>query len=170
MFKSHWKALLNSYYLILMWPIFQAAVEASLPPPSQAHTRSTRGSQSFVNSFLKKRKEKEKSTWAEPECASSCKAPPPRFCALARFTFLPVALCSSLGGGGGLTLLRAAGKSTSHMSAAGSARPGPVAGPVQQGLKEALIETLTAILSPVQEVRAAAEEQIKVLEVTEGEW
>uniref|UniRef100_A0AAR2J616 Importin N-terminal domain-containing protein n=1 Tax=Pygocentrus nattereri TaxID=42514 RepID=A0AAR2J616_PYGNA len=37
----------------------------------------------------------------------------------------------------------------------------------EQGLKEALIETLTAILSPVQEVRAAAEEQIKVLEVTE---
>ncbi|CAB1314627.1 unnamed protein product, partial [Coregonus sp. 'balchen'] len=34
-------------------------------------------------------------------------------------------------------------------------------------LKEALIDTLTAILSPVQEVRAAAEEQIKVLEVTE---
>ncbi|XP_070815325.1 importin-9 [Chaetodon trifascialis] len=53
------------------------------------------------------------------------------------------------------------------MSAAGSARSGPAAGPVQQGLKEALIETLTAILSPVQEVRAAAEEQIKVLEVTE---
>uniref|UniRef100_A0A8C7CLJ4 Importin 9 n=1 Tax=Oncorhynchus kisutch TaxID=8019 RepID=A0A8C7CLJ4_ONCKI len=52
------------------------------------------------------------------------------------------------------------------MSAAG---PGSAsaAGPVQQGLKEALIETLTAILSPVQEVRAAAEEQIKVLEVTE---
>uniref|UniRef100_A0A673A7G7 Importin N-terminal domain-containing protein n=1 Tax=Sphaeramia orbicularis TaxID=375764 RepID=A0A673A7G7_9TELE len=49
----------------------------------------------------------------------------------------------------------------------GSARSGPAAGPVQQGLKEALIETLTAILSPVQEVRAAAEEQIKVLEVTE---
>uniref|UniRef100_A0A7N8YLC0 Importin 9 n=1 Tax=Mastacembelus armatus TaxID=205130 RepID=A0A7N8YLC0_9TELE len=47
------------------------------------------------------------------------------------------------------------------------ARPGSAAGPVQQGLKEALIETLTAILSPVQEVRAAAEEQIKVLEVTE---
>ncbi|XP_061795398.1 importin-9 [Nerophis lumbriciformis] len=46
-------------------------------------------------------------------------------------------------------------------------RSGPVAGPVQQGLKEALMETLTAILSPVQEVRAAAEEQIKVLEVTE---
>ncbi|XP_071759954.1 importin-9 [Centroberyx gerrardi] len=52
------------------------------------------------------------------------------------------------------------------MSAAG-ARSGSAAGPVQQGLKEALIETLTAILSPVQEVRAAAEEQIKVLEVTE---
>lgn len=51
--------------------------------------------------------------------------------------------------------------------AAGSARSGPGSGPVQQGLKEALIETLTAILSPVQEVRAAAEEQIKVLEVTE---
>uniref|UniRef100_A0A4W5PMS9 Importin 9 n=1 Tax=Hucho hucho TaxID=62062 RepID=A0A4W5PMS9_9TELE len=52
------------------------------------------------------------------------------------------------------------------MSAAG---PGSAsaAGQVQQGLKEALIETLTAILSPVQEVRAAAEEQIKVLEVTE---
>ncbi|KAM9362411.1 importin-9 [Symphorus nematophorus] len=49
------------------------------------------------------------------------------------------------------------------MSAAGTARSGQV----QQGLKEALIETLTAILSPVQEVRAAAEEQIKVLEVTE---
>ncbi|KAM6947698.1 importin-9 [Lycodopsis pacificus] len=53
------------------------------------------------------------------------------------------------------------------MSAAGSARSGSAAGPVQQGLKEALIETLTAILSPVQEVRAAAEEQVKVLEVTE---
>ncbi|XP_029907427.1 importin-9 [Myripristis murdjan] len=52
------------------------------------------------------------------------------------------------------------------MSAAG-ARSGSAAGPVQQGLKEALIETLTAILSAVQEVRAAAEEQIKVLEVTE---
>lgn len=53
------------------------------------------------------------------------------------------------------------------MSAAGNARSGSASGPVQQGLKEALIETLTAILSPVQEVRAAAEEQIKVLEVTE---
>lgn len=56
------------------------------------------------------------------------------------------------------------------MSVAGSARAGSAAGPVQQGLKDALIETLTAILSPAQEVRAAAEEQIKVLEVTEGEW
>ncbi|KAF6722476.1 Importin-9 [Oryzias melastigma] len=53
------------------------------------------------------------------------------------------------------------------MSAAGNARSGSGAGPVQQGLKEALMETLTAILSPVQEVRTAAEEQIKVLEVTE---
>lgn len=56
------------------------------------------------------------------------------------------------------------------MSAAGNARSGSAAGPVQQELKEVLIETLTAILSPVQEVRATAEEQIKVLEVTEGEW
>ncbi|XP_064333394.1 importin-9 isoform X2 [Camelus dromedarius] len=46
---------------------------------------------------------------------------------------------------------------------ASSGLPGPVA----QGLKEALVDTLTGILSPVQEVRAAAEEQIKVLEVTE---
>lgn len=56
------------------------------------------------------------------------------------------------------------------MAGVSSSDPGSVsaAGPVQQGLKEALIETLTAILSPVHEVRAAAEEQIKVLEVTEG--
>lgn len=56
------------------------------------------------------------------------------------------------------------------MAGVGAPTPGTtsVAGPVQQGLKEALIETLTSILSPVQEVRAAAEEQIKVLEVTEG--
>ncbi|KAK6321734.1 hypothetical protein J4Q44_G00087100 [Coregonus suidteri] len=53
------------------------------------------------------------------------------------------------------------------MSAAGPRSASAAAGPVQQGLKEALIDTLTAILSPVQEVRAAAEEQIKVLEVTE---
>ncbi|XP_053562447.1 importin-9 [Bombina bombina] len=38
---------------------------------------------------------------------------------------------------------------------------------VQAGLREALLETLTGILSPCQEVRAAAEEQLKVLEVTE---
>uniref|UniRef100_A0A9L0T875 Importin 9 n=1 Tax=Equus caballus TaxID=9796 RepID=A0A9L0T875_HORSE len=50
-------------------------------------------------------------------------------------------------------------------AAAGAASGLP--GPVAQGLKEALVETLTGILSPVQEVRAAAEEQIKVLEVTE---
>lgn len=55
------------------------------------------------------------------------------------------------------------------MSTAGNARSGSAAGPVQQELKEVLIETLRAILSPVQEVRATAEEQIKVLEVTEGE-
>ncbi|KAG7477778.1 hypothetical protein MATL_G00073280 [Megalops atlanticus] len=56
-----------------------------------------------------------------------------------------------------------------NMAGVNTSGPGSVsaAGPVQQGLKEALIETLTAILSPVQEVRAAAEEQIKVLEVTE---
>ncbi|KAF6073340.1 importin 9 [Phyllostomus discolor] len=50
-------------------------------------------------------------------------------------------------------------------AAAGAATGLP--GPVAQGLKEALVDTLTGILSPVQEVRAAAEEQIKVLEVTE---
>ncbi|CAB1353367.1 unnamed protein product, partial [Coregonus sp. 'balchen'] len=59
-----------------------------------------------------------------------------------------------------------AGENMAGMSATGP-RSASAAGPVQQGLKEALIETLTAILSPVQEVRAAAEEQIKVLEVTE---
>ncbi|XP_064632245.1 importin-9-like [Lineus longissimus] len=36
-----------------------------------------------------------------------------------------------------------------------------------QQLKEALFESLTAILSPMQEVRTAGEEQIKALEVTE---
>ncbi|KAH0619009.1 hypothetical protein JD844_018608 [Phrynosoma platyrhinos] len=44
---------------------------------------------------------------------------------------------------------------------------GPVSGslgPVAQGLKEALVETLNGILCPVQGVRAAAEEQVKVLE------
>ncbi|KAJ1139608.1 hypothetical protein NDU88_005976 [Pleurodeles waltl] len=39
--------------------------------------------------------------------------------------------------------------------------------PLQQGLKEALLETLSGILSATHEVRAAAEEQLKVLEVTE---
>ncbi|KAL3853056.1 hypothetical protein ACJMK2_016638 [Sinanodonta woodiana] len=36
-----------------------------------------------------------------------------------------------------------------------------------RSLKEALIESLTAILSPIQDVRAAGEEQVKALEVTE---
>ena len=63
--------------------------------------------------------------------------------------------------------LGCAGENMAGMSVTGP-RSGSAAGPVQQGLKEALIETLTAILSPVQEVRSAAEEQIKVLEVTEG--
>lgn len=40
---------------------------------------------------------------------------------------------------------------------------------IQAGLREALLETLSGILSPGHEVRAAAEEQLKVLEVTEGE-
>lgn len=39
---------------------------------------------------------------------------------------------------------------------------------LSRSLKEALYETLTAILSPIQEVRTTAEEQIKALEVTEG--
>ncbi|OCT91946.1 importin-9 [Xenopus laevis] len=38
---------------------------------------------------------------------------------------------------------------------------------VQAGLREALLDTLNGILSPGHEVRAAAEEQLKVLEVTE---
>ena len=37
-----------------------------------------------------------------------------------------------------------------------------------QSLKEALYENLTAILSPDQHVRLAAENEIKVLELTEG--
>ena len=37
-----------------------------------------------------------------------------------------------------------------------------------RSLKEALFESLTAILSPVQDVRASGEEQVKALEVTEG--
>ncbi|OCT94502.1 hypothetical protein XELAEV_18012175mg [Xenopus laevis] len=38
---------------------------------------------------------------------------------------------------------------------------------VQAGLREALLDTLNGILSPGHEVRSAAEEQLKVLEVTE---
>ena len=37
-----------------------------------------------------------------------------------------------------------------------------------RSLKQALVESLTAILSPDQQVRQMAEEQLKVLEVTEG--
>ena len=37
-----------------------------------------------------------------------------------------------------------------------------------RSLKQALIESLTAILSPDQQARQMAEEQLKVLEVTEG--
>jgi len=37
-----------------------------------------------------------------------------------------------------------------------------------RSLKEALYESLIAILSPEQAVRAAGEEQVKALEVTEG--
>lgn len=37
-----------------------------------------------------------------------------------------------------------------------------------RSLKQALIESLTAILSPDQQARQQAEEQLKVLEVTEG--
>ncbi|TRY59713.1 hypothetical protein DNTS_002507 [Danionella cerebrum] len=58
------------------------------------------------------------------------------------------------------------GENMAGMSASG---PGPVSNldQVDKGLKETLIDALNAILSPVQEVRAAAEERIKVLEVTE---
>ena len=37
-----------------------------------------------------------------------------------------------------------------------------------RSLKQALLESLTAILSPDQETRRMGEEQLKVLEVTEG--
>lgn len=48
--------------------------------------------------------------------------------------------------------------------------PGNMAGAeVSNGLREALIENLNNILSPQADVRRAAEEQIHVLEVTEGE-
>ena len=39
-----------------------------------------------------------------------------------------------------------------------------------RSLKEALFESLTAILSPLQDVRTSGEEQIKALEVTEGSY
>lgn len=104
------------------------------------------------------------------ECTSSLKTPPPRFHALARLPLRVWFSACSLRSCAGWAVWIASCEYKHSMSAAGNPRPGSAAGPVQQGLKEALIETLTAILSPVQEVRAAAEEQIKVLEVTEGEW
>lgn len=42
------------------------------------------------------------------------------------------------------------------------------AGEHSRSLKEALVESLNSILSPLQNVRASGEEQIKALEVTEG--
>uniref|UniRef100_A0A8C2H7K9 Importin 9 n=1 Tax=Cyprinus carpio TaxID=7962 RepID=A0A8C2H7K9_CYPCA len=55
------------------------------------------------------------------------------------------------------------------MAGMNASGPGPVStlDQVDKGLKETLIDALNAILSPVQEVRSAAEERIKVLEVTE---
>lgn len=50
--------------------------------------------------------------------------------------------------------------SISNMAAAADER--------NRSLKQALIESLTAILSPDQQARQLAEEQLKVLEVTEG--
>jgi len=50
--------------------------------------------------------------------------------------------------------------SISNMAAAAEER--------NRSLKQALIESLTAILSPDQQARQLAEEQLKVLEVTEG--
>lgn len=50
--------------------------------------------------------------------------------------------------------------SISNMAAAAEER--------NRSLKQALIESLTAILSPDQQARQQAEEQLKVLEVTEG--
>ncbi|XP_053881455.1 importin-9 isoform X3 [Malaclemys terrapin pileata] len=62
-------------------------------------------------------------------------------------------------------LARAAARTVETAGRSGGGMAG--AGLVAQGLKEALVETLTGILCPVQGVRAAAEEQVKVLEVTE---
>lgn len=41
-------------------------------------------------------------------------------------------------------------------------------GEISRTLKDALFETLSSILSPVHEVRISAEQQISVLEVTDG--
>lgn len=83
----------------------------------------------------------------------------------------PRAVAKPGGGWGGETAMAGAaaagGGGGGGGSGGGGGGPGP--GPVAQGLKEALVETLTGILCPVQAVRAAAEEQVKVLEVTEGE-
>jgi hypothetical protein len=38
-----------------------------------------------------------------------------------------------------------------------------------RSLKEALLESLNAVLSPIHNVRVSGEEQVKALEVTEGE-
>lgn len=43
------------------------------------------------------------------------------------------------------------------------------AGDRSRSLKEALIESLNAVLSPIHNVRVSGEEQVKALEVTEGE-
>ncbi len=39
-----------------------------------------------------------------------------------------------------------------------------------QSIKEIILESLNAILSPDLSVRSNGEEQLKALEVTEGEW
>lgn len=65
----------------------------------------------------------------------------------------------SLRGRSGLGAGRLSGRKMAAAVMAGGA-PG-LPGPVAQGLKEALVATLTWILSPVQEV------QFKLLEVTE---
>lgn len=41
-------------------------------------------------------------------------------------------------------------------------------GEVSRTLKDALFETLSSILSPIHDVRISAEQQISVLEVTDG--
>uniref|UniRef100_A0A672QF53 Importin-9-like n=1 Tax=Sinocyclocheilus grahami TaxID=75366 RepID=A0A672QF53_SINGR len=58
------------------------------------------------------------------------------------------------------------GKTGENMAGMNASGPGPVStlDQVDKGLKETLIDALNAILSPVQEVRSAAEERIKVLE------